>query len=84
MGMHRTNVSQFLAPDGPRVLLAHRGRVRLGIMPIQALMTGRSYCLQRLDKVPRHCHHLDAVSQFIRLNMPTCLVMEGQCSPQRA
>ena len=56
VGMHQTNVSQFLAPDDPRVLLAHRGRVRLGVLPIQALMTGRSYCLQRLDKVTTCCH----------------------------
>ena len=56
VGMHRTNVSQFLAPDDPRVLLAHRGRVRLGVLPIQALMTGRSYCLQRLDRVTTCCH----------------------------
>ena len=56
VGMHRSNVSQFLAPDDPRVLLAHRGRVRLGMLPIQALMTGRSYCLQRLDKVAAVLH----------------------------
>jgi hypothetical protein len=87
VGMHRTNVSQFLTPDDPRVLLAHRGRVRLGILPIQALMTGRSYCLQRLDKVTRYCHNLDPVTRWDRLDycqlMPTCLV-EKQCSLQMA
>lgn len=50
-GMGRNNASQFLAPDHPRVLLAHHRRIRLGVLPIQALMTGRSYCLQRLDRV---------------------------------
>lgn len=51
VGMHPNNVSKFLAPDNTRVLLAHHGRVRLGVLPVQILMTGRTYNLQRLHQV---------------------------------
>lgn len=48
---HARNVSKHLAKDNDRVLLAFRGKIRLGILPTSVLMTGRTYMLQRLDQV---------------------------------
>ena len=51
MGIPANDIASHVVADNPRVLAAFRGRVRLGILPVSLLMTGRTYFLQRLDRV---------------------------------
>ena len=47
------DICSHTVTNNSRVLAAFRGRIRLGVLPVSVLMTGRSYCLQRLDRVMR-------------------------------
>ena len=62
-GIRRDDQKARVTDDNPKVALAFRGRVRLGIMPVSLFMTGRTYSLQRLDKV-RKCMFCCVVRLF--------------------
>ena len=62
-----------MTDDNPKVALAFRGRVRLGIMPVSLFMTGRTYCLQRLDKVGALCPSFPLGANVVTINICTAL-----------
>ena len=50
-GINESDVGAHVSPRDDRLLLVANRSLALGVMPVSRFMTGRTYCVQRLDKV---------------------------------